>query len=197
MTGTSAINKVCETFVQDRFIQVLPADDATVERWTADGLAYALEGFEVKPYDDRYDSLLQTALTQWKEREAVVMRSLDISGAVFDRWFPKIVQTFHRQSGEVRYLGRPLGRALLNSSELVRNMDWVRTFVCFVPRHVQQDRPLFLEVGLRMASIFYLEMMDKWIQRNEADLKQDLSGFTRIDAYWKYALKQQRSAKIF
>ncbi len=197
MFDSPAIDKVCENFVQDRFIRVLPPDDQTASQWAADSVIHALEGFEIRPYDDSYDQLLQTALKQWQNREACLLSSLDVSGAVFDRWFSKIVQSFHSQSGDVPHMGHPLGSALLAAGELVRNMEWVRTFVCFVPRHVQQDRPLFLEAGLRMASIFYLEMLDKWIQRNEAGLKQDLSGFTRIDAFWKYAVEQQRSAKIF
>lgn len=181
------IERFCETFEQEYLVRVAPPDEQAVSRWVADDISYIREGFWIKRYLSDNDSLLVDALQEWNKRESIMLEGLKTSEDIFDRWFRLTLRAFYREQGNIDYRGTRFALACLGSREIVRNIGWVRIFACFLPRAVPNRQEPLAKIGRRMAAIFYLERIDKWIERNEAGLTNDFAECERIDAYWKYA----------
>jgi hypothetical protein len=185
--------KLCEQVIDERLIRIAPKDHATFDSWQGNDAVYSDQGFAVQSFNPDDDQLLSAALLEWKQRESCLLEPLECSGAAFDRWFRLIVKHFHAGL-ENRPWGTTLGEVLGGSREIVRNISWVRAFIFFLPKYAQHRKSEIAQCGLRMATIFYLEQMDKWFD-NENVLSKKHDHFQRIHTYWTFALAQTELKK--
>jgi len=193
MFNSPALQRLCDEIIDERLVRVAPADEATLTRWRENDADYANEGFVVKAFDPADDQLIVDAIGEWNKRESCIVRPLRIQGAGFNRLFHLMVKNFYKNQEGYPW-GTKCAHALSFSSEIVRNIEWVRAFCFFLPKYAPHRKKEIAQTAYRMAAIFYLEQMDKWFRRY-GDGTPHLSDFSKIDAYWRFAVEQYRQTK--
>jgi hypothetical protein len=190
MFHSPALQRLCEEVIEIRMIRISSRDEETLYRWQNNSVLHAREGFMAHAFNSDDEQLISAALAEWKKRENCMLGPLKVNGPVFDRWFQTIVKVFMQEHGQKRHRGSRYSYAMSGSRDIVRNISWIRSFSIFLPKYAPHRREELADCACRMSAIFYLEQMDKWFEKREVGLNDDLSYFERIDAYWRYSLEQ-------
>jgi len=218
------IRELCKVIDREYVSRCGPHDKETWSRWESDGCAKLRERYRVAQLQDEHYPLLEAALQEWRKSEAIMLEIYaDVRNWAREEKATKWLETVHPQ--EIRnfeyefeewfsgvrngYLRSNLSvpvysgiRGIFrNARGLVCNIGQCQTFAAFLPLAVPHQRLQLARTGLRMASVFYLGHIDKFLDRLDQSGKPPQQpyglGFANVDACWQRAgeLLENRRAK--
>lgn len=209
---SDAISKICGLFEPGYgYVKVnYQADEQTNERWHSDHLAFLREKYEIKQISDEHREILDSALALFDERSSPLMRYFGNAHVDFEEWFSSLREWIWRNKSVPSFLvdeddptfdilddptfdilnPKLLKGAMYLSRMVVGNINVCKVFCALVPLAVPDLQLVLAQVGVRMASIYYLERIAK-VQDYDRSKKHyvplDPERFKIIDSLWHIA----------
>lgn len=195
----SALDKLAE-IVTSRCLARYAANEETVLRWESFPLAMLEEQFHVNRLPAEHDSLLRSALDEWK---AIENRAISIvtsqplisdADADDDALGHKVVTTFEERfleartafiCGDLRELEKVQSKAMhLSGGWAIKNINMVYLLAVYLPQAVDASQKSEIAFhGRRAAGLSYLKLVDDVVSHNRLTpgLSNAIAG---VDAAW-------------
>lgn len=155
-----------------------------VSNWQKYPYNYFSEHYAIKKLDDRNLIALKESIEYWDRLQMSLFRLLEIDANKFIQTFLSIRNGFVNSPSEIIDQASYLGSRTYNH---VRNISWVILFCNHLPQSVPDGmRNKVCEVGINMASIFYLELLNKLIEDGHLSGVEPIY-FSKLDALWQRA----------
>lgn len=181
-----AIECLCALVDEKHLVKALARNEAEAARWTASTLAKLHEYYRIKPVENDGLNVIESALLEWREIEKIVLSAAKASPLEFDHWFSSVRNTLQKDQSIIVQPGTRLYN-VLSAAAIVRNIEWVRTFSWALPQLFPDRQKELAQIGGRVAAIFYLEQIDKWVRHPSSVQSAPAVQFEKIDAYWVFA----------
>lgn len=200
-----AIETICNLFDPGYgYVKYLyPRDNQTTERWNLDPLAKFRECYEIKQISDEHRKLLDSALALFNERSSPLLRYFDHAHVDFHEWFSSWRELiWQNNSVPPRKLRKDPSYDILKpelftgamqaSRHMVMNIRTCNVYCAILPLAVPNMQRLLAQIGVRMASIYYIETIAKWEDEdsylnNGRPRPLDFEHFKTIDVLWRRA----------
>lgn len=182
-----AIECLCALVDEKHLVKALARNEAEADHWNASTSAKLREYYSIKPVENDGLNVIESALLEWREIEKIVLSAAKASPLEFDHWFSSVRNTLQKDQSIIVQPGTRLFSVLSFAGEIVRNIQWVRTFSWALPQLLPDRQKELAQIGGRVAAVFYLEQIDKWIRHPSSVQSTPVVQFEQIDAYWVFA----------
>jgi len=175
----SVIEELHDSLHYHCVLRLSAESESVMNRWDSSEFAYFKEGFKILPIpgDTKTHENVKNAQIQWNKKEKNILKALNMDKINFLKEFNKARDSHLAGTREWEtfiFCSAPIVYGC------VRNMSWVNLFAWILPLADKENHDKHKEIGLMVASLFYIEMLYKYGKNTE-----NSEALANIEAKWQ------------